>query len=57
MTPRGWDEDVVVEGVDGGGDADNVLEVVVPAVVEVGCLFRIVKKFRVILENSLTCSL
>ena len=29
------DEDVVVEGFDGGGDADDVLEVLVPAVVEV----------------------
>ena len=29
------DEDVVVEGLDGGGDADDVLEVLVPAVVEV----------------------
>ena len=29
-----WDEDVVVEGLD-GGDADDVLEILVPAVVEV----------------------
>ena len=29
------DEDVVVEGLDGSWDADDVLEVVVPAVVEV----------------------
>ena len=29
------DEDIVVEGFDGSGDADDVLEVVVPAVVEV----------------------
>ena len=28
-------EDVVVEGLDGSWDADDVLEVVVPAVVEV----------------------
>ena len=28
------DEDVVVEGLDGGGDADDVLKIVVPAVVE-----------------------
>ena len=29
------DEDIVVEGLDGCGDADDVLEVLVPAVVEV----------------------
>ena len=29
------DEGVVVEGLDGGGDADDVLKVLVPAVVEV----------------------
>ncbi len=29
------DEDVVVEWLDGGGDADDVLEILVPAVVEV----------------------
>ena len=29
------DEDVIVEGLDGGGDADDVLEILVPAVVEV----------------------
>jgi hypothetical protein len=28
-------EDVVVEGLDGGGDADDVLDALVPAVVEV----------------------
>ena len=29
------DEDIVVEGLDGGGDAHYVLKIVVPAVVEV----------------------
>lgn len=29
------DEDVVVEGLDGGRDADDVLEILIPAVVEV----------------------
>ena len=29
------DEDVVVEGLDGGGDSGDVLEVVAPVIVEV----------------------
>ena len=34
---RDLDEDVVVEGLDRGGDADDILTGLVPAVVEVAC--------------------